>query len=288
MSDTSVKVKDAVQELDFLNGEIGRVKTVKSSLEKDIEDLEVQKATSYKQFQNDSAARSLELEKIEKVINNKNGLVTSLSSELGSLELVLEDKRKELDLSDAKIKDNIEKGIELSKVLEDRRNVAKTAEEKARIVIKEAEEKQKFNNEREASLDRKEESISGTISSLEKERDDEKKLILVLREKLLANDELRRTLDGKRVNLEILEKEYNTKLAKQKLDNEEFFALQKRAESLEVTLIQKVRDAQFIENELLKQKTILASREADLVLRERECRLKEKTLSLRDREAQLE
>lgn len=286
MSEVNTKIKDALQELDFLNGEIGRVRGVKTLLEKDIEDLELEKAKLYKEFIVAREDNGNIITKLKKQIEDSNQNINLLKSEIGSLELVLEDKRNDVAISNNKLEQNEKDGVELSKLLEERRSIAQTAEEKAKIALKDLGDKQKSLNELEKTLYNQESSVVGTLSSLEKEREEVKKLKILLQSKLGDTDELKRTLVVKQNAVATSEKEYLEKLNKQKLDNDDFTALQKRAEAIESTLNAKLKDIKIIEDELSRQKSVLATREADLVLRERECRVREKSLSVKELEKQ--
>lgn len=287
MSDVNLKVKDALQELDFLNGEIGRVKGVKLSIEKEIEDHDIIKATKHKEFLAEESTKELKIQRLNTQIENHEATVASLTSDIIKLDLVLEDKRTELVTSNAKLKENEEKGIELTRLLEDRRDVAKTSEEKARIVLKELADKQISLDSKEKALDNKESSITGTISSLEEERGDVRKLKILLQEKIDENNELKRNLNTKVSNVGVLEKDYNEKLAAQKLQNEELIARTKKIEDTEIIVNSKLKDASILTEELDKQKKAIANKEADLILRERECRVREKTISVKEREQEI-
>jgi len=287
MSDIQ-KIKESIDELDRLNGEIGRVKGVLDSLNKDIQDIEVVKANAQVDFNKDMSLKDGQSKRLDNQIQNKTAELNEVEVSIGKNKLILEDQEKATEIHIKAMDADIAQEKENKRILKERKDSLDSFEK----LLKDREinilYKEKTIVEKEKLLDNREESLNIQTTNLDSGRNDLLGKILKVKEKEDKADETIRIFTGK--NSELDKQEINLKIKSEEVSTREINVHDKELQNSKKEQDLKVIQESLIarDSDMSKKEASLIKRETDVILREAECRVREKTLNIANREKQLD
>ncbi len=282
------EIKKLSEQLEFLNGEVGRTKGILEKMNIEVQETEVKKAKNQVSFDNDLDQKSKELGRMKKQVEAQSVLLGSISNSIE--ESTASVIRKEDELRD--LQDKIMKAIFASdsqiKRLEEREANAVSFAKDHEMREKEIIAKENDNKKIELILKSKTASLEAELSSIEVDRSGLKRLQLEAKASKDKADETIRIYDGR--NLEIDKRETTIKIERETLATQKVEVADDRLRTDNKEKSLKIREEILLSNESDFEKREAASikRETDVILREAECRVREKALNIANREKQLD
>ncbi len=286
MSDIGIK-KELSDTIGGLNAEIGRLRILVSSTADELQDIEVKKAESIVAYNRESEEKALVLAKLSgdidektKKINEIDGIFLAKEQEIqdsSSLLSGIAEREKSVADKETSFRQSVQDAEMLSKKL----TVQKT-EQEAREASISARENSIIENE--AILENKKKALEESHKKSEIETDKAVKLQSSYEGKLADLERKESAVESRNAILD--QREADIKEKERKL-NEISIALDGRKIELgkqKASLHDRDQALITKEDDLTKRIALSGQKEAEVILRERDCRIREKSLSLREQE----
>jgi|GEM_PF-3179502 len=272
--------KEIVYELTFLNREVTRTKEKLDAISKEVSDLEVAKTSAEKQLKGMVFQDNLKIDQLNEQIEKKELFLSSLIQKIESSNATLIERFKEEKIASDNLANLEEKYKKEDQGMDDKRSSLTFLSVNLRKREKEIIEKERLSKDISLGLKTKEDYIVNTMKTLEEESEEVKNMKDSFVQKIdKANDTIR-TYDSKIKSLEhredqVLHTQRFIKSEELRLNNVEEFikTIEKKCVESKLALQRKeVRIENLNENSIKREQTVM--------LRESECRLREKKISI--------
>lgn len=285
---SEITKKQALDELDFLNGEIGKAKIKMADLSKDIEDIELKKANSQVEFGREFALNSSKSKRISDQIIADEAKLTDLKVEIGKSSLILEDKVLEIAAHDKKMAEDKRKHEEEIKAFDERVVNLNTFDDALKKTAANIVESNKLLDERDKVTASRELTNANEATRLAGKQEDIRAFEKRVSDRSSGVEELRRIYDGKLVELDKRDANLSAEKSALLVEKASVEAREAKVSQKEAESNKREGEVSLRESNADKKEAAIIRRETDVVLREGECRVREKALNIATRDKQLD